>query len=141
MNVLAIDAGNSRIKWGYADDSGWLRRAWLQSADAAAIGEALKGLPAPARIVVSNGAGERVRDALARALAMYSVAPLWVQGCEQQCGVRSGYVTGTCTAVHIGATTHVWDIRIHDDANEKLVCISRLTVAILKKNNAINKEG
>lgn len=56
-------------------------------------------------------------------------------------GVRSGYVTGTCTAVHIGATTHVWDIRIHDNANEKLVCISRLTVAILKKNNAINKEG
>jgi len=46
--------------------------------------------------------------------------------------VRSGYVTGTCTPVHIGATTHVWDIRIHDERN-KLVCVSRLTVAILKK--------
>jgi 1,4-dihydroxy-2-naphthoyl-CoA hydrolase len=46
--------------------------------------------------------------------------------------VRSGIVTGTCTPVHIGATTHVWDIRIHDERN-KLVCVSRLTVAILKK--------
>ncbi|QEC67013.1 hotdog fold thioesterase [Panacibacter ginsenosidivorans] len=46
--------------------------------------------------------------------------------------VRSGIVTGTCTPIHIGATTHVWDIRIHDERN-KLVCVSRLTVAILKK--------
>ena len=46
--------------------------------------------------------------------------------------VRSGIVTGTCTPVHIGAITHVWDIRIHDERN-KLVCVSRLTVAILKK--------
>lgn len=49
-------------------------------------------------------------------------------------GVKSGFVTGTCTPIHIGATTHVWDIRIHDERN-KLVCISRLTVAILKKKD------
>ena len=45
---------------------------------------------------------------------------------------RAGYVTATCTPLHIGASTHVWDIKIHDE-REKLVCISRLTVAILKK--------
>lgn len=50
-------------------------------------------------------------------------------------GVRSGLVTGTCTPLHLGSTTHVWDIRIHDEKN-KLVCVSRLTVAILKKNCA-----
>ncbi len=48
-------------------------------------------------------------------------------------GVRSGTVTGTCTPIHIGASTHVWDIRIQDDANNKLVCVSRLTVSILKR--------
>lgn len=47
-------------------------------------------------------------------------------------GARAGFVTGTASPIHIGATTHVWDIRIHDD-KEKLVCISRLTVAILPK--------
>ena len=46
--------------------------------------------------------------------------------------VRSGLVTGITTPIHIGASTHVWDIKIYDE-REKLVCISRLTVAILKK--------
>ena len=46
--------------------------------------------------------------------------------------VREGFVTGTATPIHVGATTHVWDIKIHDE-REKLVCISRLTVVILKK--------
>lgn len=47
---------------------------------------------------------------------------------------RSGYVSGITTPIHIGNSTHVWDIRIHDE-QEKLVCISRLTVAILPKRN------
>jgi 1,4-dihydroxy-2-naphthoyl-CoA hydrolase len=50
--------------------------------------------------------------------------------------VRSGFVTGTATPIHIGATTHVWDIKIHDE-REKLVCISRLTVVILKKQDSL----
>jgi 1,4-dihydroxy-2-naphthoyl-CoA hydrolase len=47
-------------------------------------------------------------------------------------GVREGMVTGTAIPLHLGGTTHVWDIKIHDE-REKLVCVSRLTVAILKK--------
>jgi 1,4-dihydroxy-2-naphthoyl-CoA hydrolase len=46
--------------------------------------------------------------------------------------VRKGFVTALARAVHIGSSTHVWDIRLTDDTN-KLVCISRLTVAILIK--------
>ncbi len=49
--------------------------------------------------------------------------------------INKGFVTATCTPLHIGASTHVWDIKIHDDRN-KLVCISRLTVAILKKTRS-----
>lgn len=45
---------------------------------------------------------------------------------------RQGRVTATASPLHIGATTHVWDIKIHDDAG-KLVCVSRLTVAVLKR--------
>lgn len=45
---------------------------------------------------------------------------------------KSGLVTATAEPLHIGATTHVWDIKIRND-REKLVCVSRLTVAILKK--------
>jgi 1,4-dihydroxy-2-naphthoyl-CoA hydrolase len=42
----------------------------------------------------------------------------------------SGIVTGTARPIHIGRTTQVWDIRIEDESG-KLVCISRLTVAIV----------
>jgi 1,4-dihydroxy-2-naphthoyl-CoA hydrolase len=41
-----------------------------------------------------------------------------------------GYVTATARPESLGRTTHVWSIRIEDEAG-KLVCISRLTVAII----------
>ncbi len=44
--------------------------------------------------------------------------------------VREGWVYGRCTPIHIGRTTHVWDIRITDEPG-KLVCISRLTIAVI----------
>ena len=45
-------------------------------------------------------------------------------------GVREGFVAGIARPLHLGKTTHVWDIRIYDE-KEKLVCVSRLTVAII----------
>lgn len=45
---------------------------------------------------------------------------------------RKGLVTGTASPLHLGTTTHVWDIRIHDEEG-KLVCVSRITVAILPR--------
>lgn len=46
--------------------------------------------------------------------------------------VKEGYVTGTAIPLHLGSSTHVWDIKIVDD-NDKLICVSRLTVAILPR--------
>ncbi len=43
--------------------------------------------------------------------------------------VREGFVTATGSPLHVGATTSVWDIRVHDDSG-RLVAVSRLTVAI-----------
>jgi 1,4-dihydroxy-2-naphthoyl-CoA hydrolase len=45
---------------------------------------------------------------------------------------KEGFVYGTCSPLHIGSSTHVWDIRITNE-DGKLICISRLTVAIMKK--------
>jgi 1,4-dihydroxy-2-naphthoyl-CoA hydrolase len=46
--------------------------------------------------------------------------------------ISSGTVTGTATAIHIGGKTHIWEIKILSDKG-KLICISRLTMAILPK--------
>ena len=44
-----------------------------------------------------------------------------------------GWVHATARPENIGRTTHVWSIRIEDEAG-KLVCISRLTVAVIDKD-------
>jgi 1,4-dihydroxy-2-naphthoyl-CoA hydrolase len=46
--------------------------------------------------------------------------------------VRDGFVTGRVSPLHIGKKTHVWEIKITDD-NGGLVCVSRITMAILDK--------
>jgi len=45
-------------------------------------------------------------------------------------GVTKGWVTALVRPIHLGRTSHVWDIRIADDA-ERPVCVSRCTVAII----------
>ncbi len=45
---------------------------------------------------------------------------------------REGMVTGTTRPLHLGATTQLWQIEIHDEAGH-LICTSRITLAILKK--------
>lgn len=46
--------------------------------------------------------------------------------------VRDGFVIGSVKPIHIGKKTHVWEIRIVTE-KEELVCISRITMAILDK--------
>jgi 1,4-dihydroxy-2-naphthoyl-CoA hydrolase len=46
--------------------------------------------------------------------------------------VREGFVTATAIPMHLGFSSHVWEIKIVDNY-EKLVCVSRLTVYVKKK--------
>jgi uncharacterized protein (TIGR00369 family) len=43
--------------------------------------------------------------------------------------VRTGHVTATGIPLHLGRTTAVWDMRVHDDEG-RLVAVSRLTLVI-----------
>jgi len=49
-------------------------------------------------------------------------------------GVREGYVKGITKPIHIGKKTQVWEIRIINE-KEELVCISRITMAVLDKKD------
>ncbi len=49
-------------------------------------------------------------------------------------GVRGGTVTGTAKALHLGRTTQVWEIRIENEEGA-LVCISRITMAVIPARN------
>ena len=45
--------------------------------------------------------------------------------------VKDKYVEGITSPIHIGRSTHVWEIKIFQ--YNKIICISRLTTAVLKK--------
>lgn len=47
-------------------------------------------------------------------------------------GAKSGIVIARCVPLHLGKSTHVWDIKIVNESNY-LICVSRLTVAIIPK--------
>jgi uncharacterized protein (TIGR00369 family) len=49
-------------------------------------------------------------------------------------GVRHGWVEGCARPLHIGRTTQVWEIRISDE-KDRLVCVSRLTVAVIAQHS------
>ena len=47
--------------------------------------------------------------------------------------VRLGLVTGTARPIHLGSRSQVWGIEIRDP-QERLVCISRLTIAVVDRS-------
>ncbi len=47
-------------------------------------------------------------------------------------GASQGWVTGTTRPVHIGRSTQVWHIDLHDDQG-RLTCVSRITMAVLEE--------
>ncbi|MFN3596004.1 MAG: hotdog fold thioesterase [Rubricoccaceae bacterium] len=44
--------------------------------------------------------------------------------------MREGTLRATATPLHRGRTTHVWEVRIEDEAG-RLVCVSRCTLALV----------
>lgn len=89
--ILAVDAGNSRVKWGLHDGHVWRGKGWAANADMAALDHAWSSMDAPDRIVVSNVAGEPVHARLERLFARWPVEVGWIAASAGQCGVRNGY--------------------------------------------------
>lgn len=89
--ILAVDAGNTRIKWGLHDGNSWQAKGWVATADVAGLGDAWKDLAAPERIVASNVAGPQVAMQIEEACNGWPARMEWVVAVESQCGVSNGY--------------------------------------------------
>ena len=75
----------------------------------------------------SIGAGSQVD------LEQYSVVGIELSSSHLK-AVKNGWVYGKATPIRIGRTIQVWDINIKND-NDEAVCKSRLTLAVIKKND------
>ena len=47
--------------------------------------------------------------------------------------ISDGFVIGTARPLHLGRRSHVWEIRIADE-QDRLVCISRITMFVMEKS-------
>lgn len=89
--LLALDAGNTRVKWGIADWSGWVATGAVPTARAAELANALKAAPPARSAIASNVAGSALQSELERACLGIG-APLRVIRSEAvQLGVVNGY--------------------------------------------------
>ena len=91
MRILAIDAGNTRIKWGVHADGSWQVQSWVETPRVARIAGAWAKLQAPDRVIAANVAGARVARALAAAARRFQRRVRFVRGAATQCGVKSSY--------------------------------------------------
>ena len=98
--ILAIDCGNTRVKWGLREEglcepqqpgSAWRALGAVPLADIARLEADWSSLPVPTRIVIANVAGESARKALLAPLSRWTVEPRWASAQAAQCGVTNGY--------------------------------------------------
>jgi len=93
--ILAIDAGNSRVKWGWHDGSDWTSIATVSLIEFAASSDHVNPFSmthdAPERIVISNVAGDGAHQLLVNWTSIFDAEPLWLRAEAERCGVRNRY--------------------------------------------------
>ena len=88
--------------------------------------------------LLHGGASVSLAETLGSAAAMLCVDPekevavgLDINANHLRAATK-GVVTGTARPIHLGRTTQVWEVRIEDD-QQRLICIARLTVAVVPR--------
>ena len=92
---LAIDAGNSRVKWGWHDGTAWHSLATVSLIEFAAANHDINPFAAthenPDRIIISNVAGEAAHQLIVNWTSIFEAEPHWLHGEASRCGVTSRY--------------------------------------------------
>jgi type III pantothenate kinase len=93
--ILAIDAGNSRVKWGWHDGNGWASVATVSLIEFAASSDHVNPFSVthedPESIIISNVAGEGAHQLLVNWTSIFDAEPIWLHAGAQRCGVTNQY--------------------------------------------------
>ena len=89
--ILAVDAGNSRVKWALHDGRSFVREGWVVHADVDALDAQWSSLPTPSVIVIANVAGDGIGERLRKSSERWKTAPRWVSSSRSQAGVSNRY--------------------------------------------------
>ncbi len=125
--ILAVDAGNTRVKWATHDGAEFLNEGWCAKSGLASLEAQWAALPAPSNIVIANVAGDEVARALTTLTGRWPLKPHWASSRRSQCGVTNlyenpeqlgvdrwaamigarGLTTGACVVVNAGTAMTV----------------------------------
>jgi type III pantothenate kinase len=89
--VLAIDAGNTRIKWGVHDGHAWSTSGAIDTGDAQGLYESLRDALPVDMAIASNVAGPEVQAAIESAAKQARVPVTFIHGEARRLGVTNGY--------------------------------------------------
>lgn len=93
--ILAIDAGNSRVKWGWHDGHEWTSIATVPLIEFAASSDHVNPFSVthedPERIIISNVAGEGAHHLIVNWTSIFNAEPLWLRAQAQGCGITNRY--------------------------------------------------
>jgi type III pantothenate kinase len=89
--LLAVDSGNTRIKWGLYDGNNRLKQGVVAQGSKALLEREWEVLEEPSCIMVSNVAEAQARSDLCELFARWKTQPEWIQAVAYQCGVRNYY--------------------------------------------------
>jgi type III pantothenate kinase len=93
MSLLAIDVGNTRLKWAFYEGREMRAHANLLTADAADVQTLAREWQTlnPTEAIVSNVVGAAVAEAIKIALAKKNIEPRFISSAPSQCGVTNNY--------------------------------------------------
>jgi type III pantothenate kinase len=90
--ILALDCGNSRLKWGLEGPRGWLAQGNLPNQEIGTLAlRDWQNLARPTRVVGVNVAGEATRVRVEAQLVRWRAPPEWLIAQEEACGVQNRY--------------------------------------------------
>jgi type III pantothenate kinase len=90
--ILALDCGNSRLKWGLSGPHGWISQGNIPNQEIGTLAlRDWQNLPRPSRVVGVNVAGEATRVRVEAQLVRWRTPPEWLIASEQAAGVYNRY--------------------------------------------------
>src|SRR2546425_5110029 len=89
--ILAVDCGNSRLKWGLHENGSWRKTGTVPVSEFGRLEKSWNRLVPADKVVVANVAGRSVRTRLETLFARGSLVPAWVKAKRRECGVTNGY--------------------------------------------------
>jgi type III pantothenate kinase len=89
--LIAIDAGNTRIKWGVHDGRGWVTQGTTPTTEADLIAPVLEGGSSASTAIASNVAGAKLEAQLREICAKAKISLRMARSEAEQLGVTNGY--------------------------------------------------